>query len=98
MISSTIKEKQLQDKCIQYLKSHGIYYLNVYGSGRSGKGAPDLIVCKDGRFLAFELKVGDNDLSDAQIINRERILRSGGRFYVPRSIEDFIYIMEKLER
>ena len=48
-------ETKLQDKAIKYLKDNGIYYINKYGDGRTAKGAPDLLVCINGRFVAFEL-------------------------------------------
>lgn len=88
------RESKLQDKCIDYLKKHRIYYINKYGDGRSGKGAPDLITCINGRFVAFELKVGDNDLQDDQEIHKRRILRSGGLHFSPYTFEEFVKIME----
>lgn len=91
-------EKKLQDKCIEYLDANNIYYLNKYGDGRSGKGAPDLYACIDGKFVCFELKVGNNDLSDAQKIHRLRIKRSGGWHYVPRTLEEFKTIIEELRK
>jgi hypothetical protein len=89
-------EKKLQDKCIRYLKSKGIYYINKYGDGRSAKGAPDLYVCINGRFVCFELKVGLNDMQDDQKIHKLRIERSGGLHYSPYSLEEFISIVEGL--
>lgn len=89
-------EKKLQDKCIDYLVENDIYYINKYGDGRSGKGAPDLYVCIKGRFVCFELKVGDNDLSDAQRIHKMRIERSGGLHFKPYTLEEFIKIVEGL--
>jgi hypothetical protein len=89
-------EKNLQDKVISYLKGRGIYYLNLFGDGWSGKGKPDLIVCLNGRFVAFELKVGENDLQDDQKIHRIRIRRSGGLHYAPYTLEEFITIIEEL--
>lgn len=89
-------EKNLQDKVISYLKGRGIYYLNLFGDGWSGKGKPDLIVCLNGRFVAFELKVGENDLQDDQKIHRIRIRRSGGLHYAPYTLEEFINILEEL--
>ena len=89
-------EKKLQDKAIEYLESKDIYYLNKYGDGRSGKGAPDLYVCIKGRFVVFELKVGDNDMQDAQIIHKRRIERSGGLHFSPYTLEEFIRIVERL--
>lgn len=93
----TKPETKLQDKAIEYLKSKKIYYINKFGDGWSAKGAPDLIVCIKGRFVAFELKVGENDLQDDQIIHRIRIKRSGGLHYSPYTLEEFIKIVEDLE-
>lgn len=91
-------EKQLQDKAIRYLKGRGIYYLNLFGDGMSGKGKPDLIVCIKGQFVAFELKVGANGLQDDQIIHKIRIERSGGLHFSPYSFEEFKKIMEDLDK
>lgn len=92
----TKPEKKLQDKAIEYLKKNKIYYINQFGNGWSAKGAPDLTVCINGRFVAFELKVGENDLQDDQRIHRLRIRRSGGLHYAPYSLEEFIKIVEGL--
>lgn len=92
----TKPEKKLQDNAISYLKGRGIYYLNLYGDGRSGKGKPDIIACINGLFVAFELKVGENDLQDDQKIHRLRIKRSNGLYYAPYTIEEFISIVEEL--
>jgi len=89
-------EKKLQDKAIEYLKAKGIYHINQFGNGWSAKGVPDLIVCINGRFVAFELKVGENDLQDDQKIHRIRIRRSGGLHYAPYTLEEFIKIVEDL--
>ena len=93
----TKPEKKLQDNAIKYLKGRGIYYLNLFGDGWSGKGKPDLIVCLNGRFVAFELKVGENDLQDDQKIHRLKIKRSGGLHYSPYTLEEFISIVEALQ-
>ena len=92
------REKKLQDKAIRYLKGRGIYYLNLYGDGRSGKGKPDIIACINGRFVAFELKVGSNDLQDDQKIHRLRIKRSNGLHFSPYTLEEFKRIVEDLEK
>lgn len=90
-------EKKLQDQCIKYLKDNGIYYINKFGDGRSAKGAPDLIICLNGNFVACELKVGSNDLQEDQKIHKLRIERSGGFHYTPRTLEEFIRVLEALE-
>lgn len=96
MISSTTREKKLQDKVVRYLRERGIYYLNLYGDGFSGKGKPDIIACINGRFVAFELKVGSNGMQDDQKIHKLRIERSNGLHYAPYTLEEFISIVEAL--
>jgi Holliday junction resolvase len=92
-----LRESKLQDACVKVLKERGIYYINVYGSGRTAKGAPDLIACVNGRFVGFELKVGNNEMQADQIIHMRRIKRSGGLHYVPRTVEEFRNILEDIE-
>ena len=90
-------EKKLQDKCIRYLKDQGIYHLNLYGDGFSGKGKPDIIACINGKFVAFELKVGKNGMQADQKIHKLRIERSGGQHYTPYTFEDFKKIVDALK-
>lgn len=98
-ISSMSKpEKKLQDKCIAYLKAKGIYHLNLYGDGFSGKGKPDLLACINGKFVAFELKVGSNDMQDDQRIHKIRIERSGGLHYAPYTLDEFKSIITDLSK
>lgn len=89
-------EKKLQDKAIEYLKGRGVYHLNLYGDGMSGKGKPDIIACIRGRFVAFELKVGANDMQDDQIIHKIRIERSKGLHFSPYTLVEFVEIVEGL--
>lgn len=91
-------EKNLQSKCIEYLKKNGVYHINKYGDGRSAKGAPDIIACINGRFVAFELKVGSNGLQDDQKLHKLWIERSNGLHYSPYTIEEFINIVEDLRK
>ena len=93
----TKPETKLQEKAIKYLKKKRIYHINKFGDGWSAKGAPDLIACINGRFVAFELKVGSNDMQDDQRIHKIRIERSGGLHYAPYSLDEFISIVEGLK-
>ena len=91
-------ESDLQTKVVAYLKGRGIYCLNLFGDGFSGKGKPDVIACVNGLFVAFELKVDENDMQDDQIIHKRRIERSGGLHYCPRSLNEVVEIIEELTR
>ena len=53
---------------------------------------------RNGRFVAFELKVGSNDMQDDQRIHKRRIERSGGLHYSPYTLEEFISIVEDLRK
>ena len=90
-------EKDLQKKVIDYLKSKNIYHINIYGSGYTAKGAPDLIACVNGKFVAFELKVGSNTMQPDQIIHKRRIERSQGLHFTPYTLEEVKQIIKELE-
>lgn len=90
-----MRESRLQSKIIAYLKANGIYHVNTYGSGMTAKGVPDLIMCINGRFIAFECKVGKNGMQPDQKIHAIRIARSDGRHYCPRTLEEAIKIIER---
>lgn len=86
-------ETQLSKQTVKYLnklRAEGkpVYKLNIHGGGWTEKGAPDIIILINGYYVALELKVNDNDMSEAQKIHRKRILHAGGYHYTPRSIEE----------
>ena len=91
-----MRESKLQQECVKYLKSKGIYYINIHGGGWGAKGVPDLITCINGKFITFELKVGDNDMQSDQRIHMKRIKANGGLHYCPRTLDEFIQIIDEL--
>lgn len=93
----TKPETDLQKTCVDYLKKKKIYHVNIHGGGWSAKGAPDLIACIDGKFIAFELKVGKNNMQDDQEIHAIRIKRNGGLHYSPYTFEEFVQIVEDIK-
>lgn len=91
-------EKDLQKDVIKWLKANKIYTLDLSKTGAwSGKGKPDLVICLNGRFIAFELKVGSNTMQPDQVIHRKRIIASGGEHYVPKTLDEFISIVERIK-
>ena len=91
-----MRENELQRRCREWLAERGIWHINVHQGGWTGYGAPDLLICARGRFVAAELKVGENDLSPAQAMHRNRIIRSGGVHIAPYTLEEFIEHMEEI--
>lgn len=90
-------ESRLQKDCIKYLKSEGIYHINIHGGGWGAKGAPDIIACINGKFVAFELKVEDGVIAPSQRIHEKNIRKSGGYHFYPRSLEEFIKIVREVQ-
>jgi Holliday junction resolvase len=90
-------EGNLQKFVIAELKRRRIYYVNVFGAGRTGKGTPDILACINGQFVAMELKVRHNQMQDDQVIRRKQILASGGLHYTPRTKEEVVNILDSLD-
>lgn len=91
-----IHERDLQSKCIAWLKERDIYIINTHGDGWGAKGTPDLTMCVNGRFVAAELKVGENDMSSAQKLHKLWIERNGGIFFSPYTLQEFVDEMERI--
>lgn len=93
-----MRENSLQRKCLHWLGEHhpdDVLPANMHGGGWTNKGFPDVLCCIRGRYVAFELKVGENQMDDAQKIWRKRILAAGGSHHCPRTLEAFIEAVEK---
>lgn len=88
-----MRESVLQKKCTSYLKKQNIYYINVHGDSWGSRGTPDILACINGKFVAFELKVGENELEPAQIIHRNKIKANNGLHFSIRTIKEFIDIV-----
>lgn len=91
-------EADLSSQVREWLKANKIYTLDLEKTGAwSGKGKPDLVICLKGQFVAFELKVGKNEMQPDQRIHRKRIIASGGKHFTPRTFKEFMQIMEDLK-
>lgn len=102
---SLCKERDIQRLIINYLQwRKDIYYIrnnSVAGKfhrpdGSEGwvrnnkKGAPDLILCKDGEWIGCEIKTQAGRQSDYQKQAELEIKKAGGKYYIIRSLEEFI--------
>ena len=93
-----MRESALQRKCINHLKTLGIYYTNNHGDSWGSRGTPDITACINGRYVAFELKVGNNQLEPAQLLHKKRIEANGGLHFEIRTLEEFISTVGRLLR
>jgi hypothetical protein len=60
-------------------------------------GAPDIFICKNGKFVTVEVKAEDGRQSMLQQYNQRRIEKCGGVYILTESKEDFVKQYERLE-
>lgn len=92
-------ERALQDKISRWLKGQrGIWFLKVFGSGVQTGGVPDLLLCKNGKFIAVELKRpdGKGTVHPRQNAQLQRIRNAGGVGVVIDDFDDFVKLVEAL--
>ncbi len=87
-------EKDLQTQCLKYIKQlksfgYSVIAINQHGGGFSSRGVPDLIICANGKFIAVELKVGDNKPTPLQADYLQRIEQAGGQAHVVTTLDQF---------
>ena len=92
-------EKDLQTRCLAWIKAlrdhgHPVLAINQHGSAFSSRGVPDLIICAKGRFIAVELKVGNNTPTPLQADYLDRISLAGGQAHVVYDLETFKKVIE----
>lgn len=71
-------EKQFETKVKQFLKSHDVWFIKIWGGGFQKAGIPDLLCCINGHFVAIELKGTNGTPTELQKYNIRKINESGG--------------------
>lgn len=94
-IKNEQKEKNFQSKVIQYLKKKNIYYIKIISATRNG--VPDIIICKNGKFIGLEIKTDTGIVAPLQKYNQELIKKSGGTSYIVRP-SNWDYIKKILDK
>jgi hypothetical protein len=104
-----ISEHDLQKTILQNLKWYkNIYVIRnnsfagkiMRGNGSTGyiknsqKGAPDIILCKNGLWLGLEIKSEIGEQSKDQKRAEKDIERAGGHYFLIRSIDEFNKVLE----
>jgi len=97
-VKEFISEKYLQNAIIDWLNesTEGYFWQNdsvgIKGRKRENRfrpnGVADVLGVIDGHFVAIEVKAPKGKVSKSQIEFSQRFSRSGGTYYVIRSIED----------
>jgi hypothetical protein len=68
----------------QVLDGLGAYYVMPVTGGFGRQGAPDFLVCLEGKFFGIETKAGKGKLTLLQEMNLKRIIDCGGVALVVR--------------
>lgn len=93
-------ESNFQEQVEKLIRSKGGYRVKVHVSAFQDQGTPDILCCYLGRFVAFELKVDGNHLSDIQKIRIRQIKHAGGiakGIYSLEEIEETLYEIQRLQ-
>jgi Holliday junction resolvase len=89
-----MRESEIVAKIRNLLKRGGIWHYKTIGSSFQRAGIPDLIACRDGRFVAIEVKVPGAKPTPKQQREMAEIRRSGGIAFTATSVHD---VFEQLE-
>jgi Holliday junction resolvase len=71
-------EGAVKAKVRKMLANHGIYYFMPPGMGLGRSGIPDIIGCKNGKFIAIECKAGNGKATALQMRELNAIAKAGG--------------------
>jgi Holliday junction resolvase len=85
-------EKKVKNSVRKILTRLGIYHFMPPGMGLGRSGIPDIIGCKNGRFIAIECKAGKGKATALQERELIAICNAGGFTYIAR--EDNLEEME----
>ena len=82
-------EGKIKKKIKDYLKSRDIWYYMPVSNGMGRVGCPDILVCHNGVFWAFEVKAEGKIANTTANQDREirDIRRSGGHAFVVDNVE-----------
>lgn len=89
-----MKEPQLVLKIKKALIAEGAYAAKIHG-GQFSAGVPDLLVCYDGEFFGFEVKLPGKtrNLTALQEKNLREIREAGGHGWVITTVEQALNII-----
>ena len=84
-----MKERNLQRKILDCLRSMGGWWLNFHGGDvYMPRGIPDIIGCYEGRFFALEVKLPGEEPTSIQRHMLKTISDAGAVTAVVRSVEE----------
>ena len=88
---ATTPEGKVKKGVRQVLDGLGAYYVMPVTGGYGKQGAPDFLVCYQGKFFGIETKAGKGKTTALQELNLKKIIDCGGVALVVRE-EDVKYL------
>lgn len=88
---ATTPEGLVKKDVRKILDGLGAYYVMPVTGGYGRQGAPDFLVCIQGKFFGIETKAGKGKLTLLQEMNLKKIIESGGVALVVRE-DDVKYL------
>ena len=88
---ATTPEGKVKKAVRQVLDGLGAYYVMPVTGGFGRQGAPDFLVCLEGKFFGIETKAGKGKLTALQEMNLKKIIDCGGVALVVRE-DDVKYL------
>ena len=92
---ATTPERKVKKGVRQVLDGLGAYYVMPVTGGYGKQGAPDFLVCYQGKFFGIETKAGKGKTTALQELNLKKIIDCGGVALVVRE-EDVKYLKSLL--
>ena len=90
-------EKDIITAIMRYLKTvSGCFAWKTHGGMYGTAGLPDIIVCLNGRFVAFEVKTPVGKLTKLQEITIQKINAANGNAYKVTSLQEVKEIIQNL--
>ena len=101
LTAAIIRAIELSGGYSSRINSAGVYdeKIKAYRTGTTKKGISDIIGClPNGRFIAVEVKIKTDKLSDVQIKFRDEIIKLGGAYCEARSYEQFAQWFDAIKK
>ena len=86
-----MSESNLTRQVVAWLRTQNVFFWKT--ADKFTSGIPDLIISKQGQFIAIELKIERGRVSKIQQATLDKIIASGGKAYVCRSLDEVKHIM-----
>ena len=87
-------ERLIQSEILHYIRTQrrDVFAFKVITANE--RGIPDIVCCKDGRFIALEVKRPGEHMTPIQMAQMRRVNEAGGTVYVVHSVEEVKEILK----